>query len=47
MVLRRLLRDHDDESPEIIDLRELHKIVAEVGALMAFTAALDGWDADR
>ena len=47
MVLRRLLRDHDDESPEIVDLRELHRIVAEVGSLMAFAAALDGWDADR
>jgi hypothetical protein len=48
MVLRRLLHDRDgDESPAIIDLRELHKIVAEVGTLLAFTAALDGWDPDR
>jgi hypothetical protein len=47
MVLRRLLRNRNDESPAIIDLRELHKVVAEVGTLLAFTDALDGWNPDR
>jgi hypothetical protein len=48
MVLRRLLHDRGrEESRAIVDLRELHKIVAEVGTLMSFTAALDGWDPDR
>jgi hypothetical protein len=47
MVLRRLLHERDDESPAFIDLRELHKMVVEVGTLMAFTTAFDGWDPDR
>jgi hypothetical protein len=47
MVLRHLLHDRDDESPAIIDLRELHKIVTEVSTLMSLTAALDGWSSDR
>jgi hypothetical protein len=42
VVLRRLLRDRDDDSRLITALRVIHLDVTSIGFLKAFTEALDG-----
>jgi 2,4-dienoyl-CoA reductase-like NADH-dependent reductase (Old Yellow Enzyme family) len=42
VVLRRLLRNRKNGSRAVVELRRIHREVADIGLLMTATAALDG-----